>query len=54
MITRHRVLLAGGRDLLLEHPLIRVQAAALPTGRMPPVRFSVHVLRVANTEGLLK
>jgi hypothetical protein len=54
MITRHPVLLAGGIDLLVGHPLNRVQAAASPTGRMPRVRVLDHVLRVAEAEGLLK
>jgi hypothetical protein len=54
MIMRHRVLRAGGIDLLVEHLLSRVQAAASPTGRMPQVRVSDQVLRVAEAEGLLQ
>jgi hypothetical protein len=54
MITRHPVLLAGGIDLLVGHPLSRVQAAASRTGRMPRVRVSDQALRVSEAEGLLK
>ncbi len=54
MITRHGVSLVGGVDLLVRHPLSRVQAAASPAGRKPRVRVLDHVLRVAEAEGLLK
>jgi hypothetical protein len=54
MITRHGVLPAGGIDLLVAHPLSRVQVGASPAGRMPQIGGSGHVPRVAESEGSLK